>query len=237
MQLLSENTIALDKSFVLGPMEMNEIYNGWISDEEKLLRLAESDGRHVSYIVRDAITGMIGEWGAYHFMKSYNIPCRTPECGVLDRDKSIWGKDLLTLQDVRITTASGQEVIVDRSISCKAQFLSQTNGIGDVEPSWTFQMETPDRHGDPMLKDAKCNRLLVVSWINNVLDGVEVCYTDWKAAYKKGFRYRPEVSCFWWPDVAGDLDYPRNTDLADKKKCLYYENIWLFSAKVQNDLQ
>lgn len=209
----------------LGTDEMRSIYTGWISDQSKLKRISFSDGRSVELIVKDVITGMVGEWGAFHYMKHCGVVCEKPDCSVLKRDSSIWSKDLLALSPFRIITSSKEIVLVDTSITCKAQLLSMTNKIHEDLPSWTFQKETSNRHGDPMLNDPKCNKLLIALWINDRFEGSNVCCRYLKPLYDKGFRFRPKVFCFWWPQVWKYLKNPKNPNLIGKKKCLYLNDI------------
>jgi hypothetical protein len=221
----------LDTVVTLNAEQARSISTGWISDDAKIQSLAESDGRNPREIVRDAVTGMVGEWGAYLYVRSHGIPCQKPDCGVIVRDRGSWDKDLLTLNNVRILTAKGKEVVtVDRVISCKSQLFSSTARIRDTKPSWTFQLpgvghDGYRRNGDPMLLDGTINRLLIVSWIDDRWKDKYVYYSKFKKAYKDGFRWSPQIACFWWCDVFPYLADPRKEDLLELKKCLYYEDI------------
>lgn len=230
--VILDEAITLHKIFTLGDEEMYEIYHGWISDESKMQKIAASDGRPINQIIRDAITGMAGEWGAYHYITSHNFPCQKPQCGVLSRDVGVWDKDLTLLNPLPITTANNQINAVEKSISCKAQLFSQTDRIHDLAPSWTFQLETNDRNGDPILQELGCNKLLVVSWIDDYWNGRKIYYTNPRGAYKTGFRLRPQVTCFWWPDVSRFLRDPKNKNLIGKKTCLYFEDIKHLQSRI-----
>lgn len=229
------NEILLDKIFTLESEEMKAIYNNsWIADKNKMSRIAQYDFRASSKIIRDVVTGMIGEWGAYHYLSSYGIDCEKPQCGVLERKSDIWDKDLSSLESIKIKTGTNKTQTVDRSVSCKAQLLSQTKNIGKCEPSWTFQKDLSNRHGDPMLKDPLGNKLLVVSWIDDYWEktGEPVPHRNPITPYRDGFRFCPQVTCFWWPDVFEYLDEPISTNLVGKKKCLYFKDIKHLQAKI-----
>jgi len=107
--------------YVLTSSDMCEIYNGWISDKDKVQRLADSDGSTPEKVIKDIIVGMIGECGGYHCVSRF-YKCESPEFGILERNSEIWDKDLIPLEDVRIKTASGNIQIVLRSMSCLRWF-------------------------------------------------------------------------------------------------------------------
>jgi len=174
---------------------------------------------------------MIGEQGSYNWICKY-YKCEQPFFGVLERDATIWSKDLVTLEDVRIRTSSGNIQVVERSISCKSQFCSVTHRLGDKEPSWTFQDKTFDRFADPMLLDPLCNKLLIVCWVNDEWEGGEVYYKNPSKAYELGFRWKPRMTCFWWPEVSPYLGEMHVKDLRNKKKALYYKDIKHLRAKL-----
>ncbi len=213
-----------DYESVLGTSQMLAIRNGWIYDENKMQNLAESDNRDTNKIIQDVVLGMVGEQGAYNWL-SKNYKCKQPFFGVLERNEDIWSRDLVSLEGVRIKTAYNSTQIVERSISCKSQFCSITHGLGDSEPSWTFQDKTVNRFPDPMLRDPLCNKLLVACWINDKWDGGEVYYRNPTKAYKLGFRWKVRMVCFWWPDVFPFLAEMHREDLRDKKRALYYVDI------------
>jgi len=228
----------MGESVDLNEAQARSITQGWISDDAKIQRIANSDGRTPREIIRDAVTGMVGEWGAYLYLKAYGIDCEEPDCGVITRDKGCWDKDLLALCDVHITNADGLSLIVDRSISCKAQLYSGTERIGDEEPSWTFQMpgvghDGYKRHGDPMLlENVNVNKLLIVSWIDDRWKDGYVSYSKCRKPYSEGFCWTPQLSCFWWADVYPYLADPHKKSLIGLKKCLYYKDIKHLQAKI-----
>lgn len=219
-----------DFESILDESQMLAICNSWISDKPKMESLAGSDNRPLGKIIQDAVLGMVGEQGSYNWVSKY-YECEQPFFGVLKRDAGIWSKDLITQEDVRIRTAAGNVQIVERSISCKSQFhtatyrLKDKDGLPHEEPSWTFQDKTDDRFADPMLSDPNCNKLLIVCWVDDRLDGGNVYYQNPKAAYEKGFRWRPRMCCFWWPEVFKHLGEMARKDLRDKKRALYYKDI------------
>lgn len=214
-----------DFEYILDSSDMSDIYGGWISDKDKVRRLAESDRTTPEKVIKDIIVGMIGECGAYHWVSQY-YKCEYPNFGIMERDAEIWTKDLMALEDIRIKTATGNIQTVLRSVSCKSQFYSLTEGIGDVEPSWTFQLKIKGRFPDPMLSDPNCNKLLVVSWVDDHWDGSNVNHSNPRKAYREyGFRWKPKMSCFWWPDVFPYLAEPRMKKLIGMKKALYYQDI------------
>lgn len=217
--------------YSLSRSDMTEIYNGWISDPEKIQRLADSDGSTPAKVIKDIIVGMIGECGAHHWVSQF-YKCAPPEFGVIKRDAKIWDKDLIPLEDVRIVTASGEKRTVLRSISCKAQFHSLTLGISDTQPSWLFQLKIAGRFADPMLANPNCNKLLIVSWVDDRWEDGYVLQSNPRKAYNKGFRWKPKMHCFWWPDVFPHLAEPRKKALQGKKKALYYEDIRHLRAKL-----
>lgn len=220
-----------DFEHTLSVPDMKGIYGGWISDEAKVQRLADSDGTTPEKVIKDIIVGMIGECGSYHWI-SQDHQCEPPEFGVLERDEKIWSKDLIALEDIQVETAAGNVQTVLRSISCKSQFYSLTAGIGDSEPSWTFQLKIKGRFPDPMLSDPNCNKLLIVNWVDDRWDGGNVNQSNPRKAYKSGFRWEPKMTCFWWPDVFPHIKEPRMKHLSGKKKALYYEDIKHLKAKL-----
>ncbi len=227
MVVLDEMT--LHRYFVLCEDEANEICNGWISDKQKMQLISYSDGRPVSKIIRDAVTGMTGEWGSYLYVSGHDILCERPQCGVMRRDAEIWNKDLMASEPFRIYRADGKSHVVDQSISCKAQLMSQAQRLG---ASWTFQRETSDRHGDPMLDDPSCNKVLVVSLVDDFFNDREVSFSYLDKAHEKGFCWQLHVTCFWWPDVFPYLSLPKRSDLRDKKKCLYLKDIQHLQSRI-----
>lgn len=219
--------------YTLSSSDMNEIYNGWISDADKVQRLADSDRSKPEKVIKDIIVGMIGECGSYHWVSRF-YRCELPKFGVLQRNAGIWEKDLIPLEDVRIQTALGKNQTVLRSISCKSQFRSLTRGIGDVKPSWLFQLKTKGRYADPMLSDPHCNKLLIVNWVDDRWKDGWVLQRNPRMAYKEGFRWKPQMVCFWWPDVFPYLADPRKEHLLGKKKALYYADIKHLKATLLN---
>ncbi len=229
MGIVAKDTI-LDLIFELSSNEAKSISTGWISDEPKMMSLAKSDGREIGDVYRDVVTGMVGERTSYHYIQHHKVPCQAPDFGVLERNEAIWGKDLIALRNVRILTANKKLQIVDRSISVKNQFLSQTNKFNDSEPSWIFQLPCIGknglpRYGDPLLKDGSLNKLLVVVWTNNYWNGDPVCCSKFRRLYEQGFRWTSQVACFWWPDVFPYLGEMHRKDLRSQKKALYYKDI------------
>lgn len=227
MAILDE--IVLHKSFLLGDNESKEIYGGWISDEAKMQLIATSDGRPVKKIIKDAATGMAGEWGSYLYISGCGVLCKKPECGVMQRDAGIWNKDLMALEPFLINRADGKLQTVDQYISCKAQLMSQACSLG---ASWTFQRKTLDRHGDPMLEDPFFNKLLVVCLVDDSFNGKKVSFSHLKKAHEMGFHWRLHVACFWWPDVFAYLAPPKKVDLKNKKKCLYFKDIQHLQSRI-----
>lgn len=217
-------TFKQDYECTLSRSDMNEIYNGWFSDDEKIQSLADSDGTTPEEVRKNIIGGMIGECGSHHWV-SQHYECEPPEFGIIERDEEIWAKDLISLEDILIETVSGTTKTVLRSISCKSQFYSLTSGIGDIEPSWLFQLEGSGRFADPMLLDPTCNKLLIVSWVDDRWDEGNVNRINPRKAYKRGFRWKPKMVCFWWPEVFPYISEPRMKHLHGKKKALYYSDI------------
>ncbi len=220
-----------DFESILDTPQMLRVCNSWISDKDKMVRLAESDGRPVWKIIQDSVLGMVGEQGAYNWV-SQLYKCEEPFFGVLERDAGIWSKDLIALEDVQIKTPSGNIQVVERSATCKAQFVSATHKLGDKEPSWTFQDKTSDRFADPMISDPNCNKLLIACWIQDAWKGGEVHYRNPRKAYGLGFRWKVRMNCFWWPDVFPYLGEMHVKDLRSKKKALYYKDIRHLCAKL-----
>jgi hypothetical protein len=223
--------------YTLDLKETKAIYIGWISDKDKMEQMAKWDGRTPEEVARDVVSGLIGEWNGYHFIRDYGTDCKLPECGKIERDASIWGKDLITLESVQIYSANGTKRTVDNSMTCKGQFLSRTKCLGLSEPTWTFQLPTSDRPGDPILKNATANKLFVASWIYDywfspLLGKTTIRYIDPKVACKHGFRFRSQVGCFWWPDVYPYLSASIREDLRSKKKCLYFSDIKHLQARI-----
>ena len=223
-----------DVEFELSGPQTTEIHVGsWITDEDKMRRLAESDGVAVAKVKKDAIVGMIVERGG-HIWVSQDHKCEQPDFGVVERNDKIWGKDLVLLEDLRIKTASGQEQVVMRSVTCKGQFYSMTREVlRHTEPSWTFQLKTTGRFADPMLSDPHCNKLFIAGWVDDGWkDGKNVNQLYPSTVCKLGFRWRPRMVCFWWPDVFPHLADPQREDLRKKKRALYYKDIKHLRAEI-----